>query len=271
MFYVTTRALKHHGRNAILLDPTSYSSVATDAATHVLMNVFARNRNTYPSFFHTRKELEKEHFIFLLLNEQSNNVAKVKITIFLEKKKNKIKEKYIISGEILFISSHVSITKTKYGRAIITVFYEMYRAESRMMVHDRKSKRSKTRGLSPSLPGTSRSNESSMAPLDVGQTAGLTMGPYCQERGFLQAHLCQRNVRGSEPRTLHRVRPWMTCALRESFVATSSQSFFLFFLFFFFHTLPFLPFFPSLLPRQQPRLLLAPTRDCARGNVKILR
>ena len=115
-----------------------------------------------------------------------------------------------------------------------------------MMVHDRKSKRSKTRGLSPSLPGTSRSNESSMAPLDVGQTAGLTMGPYCQERGFLQAHLCQRNVRGSEPRTLHRVRPWMTCALRESFVATSSQSFFLFFLFFFFFILSL--FSPSFLP-----------------------
>lgn len=74
VFYVTTRALKHHGRNAILLDPTSYSSVTTVAATHVLMNVFARNRNTYPPFSHARKELEKEHFIFSL-NEQLSNVA----------------------------------------------------------------------------------------------------------------------------------------------------------------------------------------------------
>lgn len=117
VFYVTTRALKHHGRNAILLDPTSYSSVTTDAATHVLMNVFARNRNTYPPFSHARKELEKEHFIFSL-NEQLNNVAngkngEGKNHNFLRKKKNK--KKYIILGEILFILSHVSITKANDG------------------------------------------------------------------------------------------------------------------------------------------------------------
>lgn len=93
VFYVTTRALKHHGRNAILLDPTSYSSVTTDAATHVLMNVFARNRNTCPPFSHARKELEKEHFIFSL-NEQLSNVTngkngEGKNHNFLRKKKNK--------------------------------------------------------------------------------------------------------------------------------------------------------------------------------------
>lgn len=116
VFYVTTRALKHRGRNAILLDPTSYSSVTTDAATHVLMNVFARNRNTYPPFSHARKELEKEHFIFSL-NEQLNNVAngkngEGKNHNFLRKKN---KKKYIILGEILFILSHVSITKANDG------------------------------------------------------------------------------------------------------------------------------------------------------------
>ena len=113
VFYVTTRALKHHGRNAILLDPTSYSSVTTAAATHVLMNVFARNRNTYPPFSHARKELD---FIFSL-NEQLNNVAndkngEGKNHNFLRKKN---KKKYIILGEILFILSHVSITKANDG------------------------------------------------------------------------------------------------------------------------------------------------------------
>lgn len=113
VFYVTTRALKHHGRNAILLDPTSYSSVTTAAATHVLMNVFARNRNTYPPFSHARKELD---FIFSL-NEQLNNVAndkngEGKNHNFLRKEN---KKKYIILGEILFILSHVSITKANDG------------------------------------------------------------------------------------------------------------------------------------------------------------
>lgn len=116
VFYVTTRALKDHGRNAILLDPTSYSSVTTVAATHVLMNVFARNRNTYPPFSQARKELEKEHFIFSL-NEQLNNVTngkngEGKNHNFLRKEN---KRKYIILGEILFILSHVSITKANDG------------------------------------------------------------------------------------------------------------------------------------------------------------
>lgn len=81
-----------------------------------------------------------------------------------------------------------------------------------------------------------------MAPLDVGQTTGLTMGPCCQERGFLQAHLCQRNVRGSEPRTLHRVRPWMTCGLASRSSLLQVNLFFLYSPFFFFLSLP----------RQQP-------------------
>lgn len=80
------------------------------------MNVFARNRNTYPPFSHARKELEKEHFIFSL-NEQLSNVAngkngEGKNHNFLRKEN---KRKYIILGEILFILSHVSITKANDG------------------------------------------------------------------------------------------------------------------------------------------------------------
>lgn len=66
MFYVTYK-LKHPERNAILFDPTSYSSVATDAATyHVLMNVFARNRNTYPSSPTLEKGTREGTFYFLV-------------------------------------------------------------------------------------------------------------------------------------------------------------------------------------------------------------
>lgn len=89
VFYVTTRALKHHGRNAILLDPTSYSSVATDAATHVLMNVFLRETEILiPPFSRTRKELEEEHFIFSLRTiEQRSKRSEDKNHNFLRKKK----------------------------------------------------------------------------------------------------------------------------------------------------------------------------------------
>lgn len=110
-----------------------------------------------------------------------------------------------------------------------------------------------------SLPGTSRSNESSMAPLDVGQTTGLTMGPCCQERGFLQAHLCQRNVRGSEPRTLHRVRPWMTCGLASRSSLLQVNLFFLY--------SPFFSFFPSL---GNSRLLLARLCERQRQNSSLM-
>lgn len=77
------------------------------------MNVFARNRNTYPPFSHARKELD---FIFSL-NEQLNNVTngkngEGKNHNFLRKEN---KKKYIILGEILFILSHVSITKANDG------------------------------------------------------------------------------------------------------------------------------------------------------------
>lgn len=98
-----------------------------------------------------------------------------------------------------------------------------------------------------------------MAPLDVGQTTGLTMGPCCQERGFLQAHLCQRNVRGSEPRTLHRVRPWMTCGLASRSSLLQVNLFFLY--------SPFFSFFPSL---GNSRLLLARLCERQRQNSSLM-
>lgn len=86
--------------------------------------------------------------------------------------------------------------------------------------------------------------------------AGLTMGPCCQERGFLQTHLCQRNVRGSEPRTLHRPRPWMTCGLATSLRRYFKSIFF------------FLSFFlPSL---GNSRLLLARSCERQRQNSSLM-
>lgn len=132
VFYVTTRALKHHGRNAILLDPTSYSSVATDAATHVLMNVFLRETEILIPPSPALERNSRRNILFSHC-EQSNNVAKDKNHNFLRKKN---KKKYIILGEILFILSHVSITKDGIPRsggvqAVITVYREIsYRAEN---------------------------------------------------------------------------------------------------------------------------------------------
>lgn len=105
MFYVTTRALKHHGRNAILLDPTSYSSVATDAATHVLMNVFARNRNTYPSFFHTQKGTREGTFYFLIIERTIEQRSEGKNHNFPRKKKKNKRKIYHLGRNFIYFES----------------------------------------------------------------------------------------------------------------------------------------------------------------------
>lgn len=119
------------------------------------------------------------------------------------------------------------------------VYYEMYREWSCTIGA------SKTRSLS--LPGTSRSNESSMAPLDAGQTSGTDNGPLLSGAGL------PSDPPLSKKRTWKRAEnPPQTASvddLRSRDFASSLLQVNLFF-----------SFFLSSLPRQQP----APPRAIVR-------
>lgn len=110
-----------------------------------------------------------------------------------------------------------------------------------------------------SLPGTSRSNESSMAPLDVGQTTGLTMAPVVRSgASFRPTFVKETCVEASREPSTECVRGWLAVSrvVRRYFKSI-----------FFFYTLPFFSFFPSL---GNSRLLLARLCERQRQNSSLM-
>lgn len=207
------------------------------------MNVFARNRNTYPPFSHARKELEKEHFIFSL-NEQLSNVAngkngEGKNHNFLRKKK--IKKIYHLGRNFIYFESRFNYQSERWRSVSCNHHRVLWNVSSRAENDRARSKRSKTRGLSrpylarPVLTNPQWRLWTLVRPRDwqwpLLSGAGLPSGPpLSKKRAWKRAENPPQSASVDDLRS------------RESFVATSSQSFFFILSLFFFLSLP----------RQQP-------------------